>query len=121
MRPSSQVVSESGVTITINASYNCLSTHVCYLLECRICKVQYVGETETDMRTRSYSHRWQAKQSGYPLNYHLIDTGHSFNDFDVIILKGNLTDKLERRDFERTIINIFNVFRDGLNLRRGNW
>ena len=40
----------AGKSYSINFDLNCNSTHVVYLLSCKVCGVQYVGSTTTKFR-----------------------------------------------------------------------
>ena len=42
----------TGKKYTINFRFNCYSSNVVYLLECRVCCKQYVGSTVTPSRSR---------------------------------------------------------------------
>ena len=48
---------KTGRRYQISRKYNCLSTWVLYVVTCRTCKVQYVGQTRQEMRKRHYGHR----------------------------------------------------------------
>ena len=42
---------------TINDIYSCDTTNCIYLLECKLCNKQYIGETHTTIRSRMKHHR----------------------------------------------------------------
>ena len=48
----------------INFSFNCDSSNVVYLMECKVCGVQYVGSTCTPFRLRFKRRRAIASLSG---------------------------------------------------------
>ena len=48
---------KTGRRYQISRKYNCLSTWVLYVVTCRTCQVQYVGQTTQEMRKRHYGHR----------------------------------------------------------------
>lgn len=47
----------SNFSVKMNGDYNCDTRNVVYLLECSICGMQYVGETETPFRYRFNNHK----------------------------------------------------------------
>ena len=47
----------TGKSYSINFDLNCNSTHVVYLLSCKVCGVQYVGSTTTKFRLRFNNHK----------------------------------------------------------------
>ena len=58
---------------------NCKSKYVIYLLECQICKIQYVGKTETPFNVRLNNHRSNAlhqKEDTIPTCKHFNNEGH---------------------------------------------
>jgi predicted GIY-YIG superfamily endonuclease len=109
----------SGFEIRIEGNYNCNSMNVVYLLECMRCNKQYIGETEK-FRKRMNNHRSQCKLNPDTATYaHRMQTGHSFEDIEITILKGNFVDEIARRKFEKFMIDSFDTFRNGMNLQPG--
>ena len=47
----------TGSTYKINFDFNCTSQSIIYLVTCRVCKLQYVGETTRKMRERWTGYR----------------------------------------------------------------
>ena len=43
-------ITKTGREYLVKRHYTCLSTHVVYLVTCRICSSQYVGQTTKEMR-----------------------------------------------------------------------
>ena len=67
---------------------NCQSTFVIYIIECKICKLQYVGKSETAFNLRLNNHRNHIKRgvSSCELTEHFLQNTRSHNfDNDVII------------------------------------
>ncbi len=54
--------------------YNTLMYNTIYLISCKVCGVQYIGETRATLQRRFYGHR-------STVNTHKLDTpvGHHFN------------------------------------------
>ena len=60
---------------------NCKSKYAIYLMECNICKLQYVGKTEWPMNIRINNHRKDCHQEyAIPAIRHFSINGHSFNN-----------------------------------------
>jgi hypothetical protein len=51
----------TGTNYTIKGNYNCQSKNIIYLIECRNCGIQYIGQTSTTMNTRFTAHRYDVK------------------------------------------------------------
>ena len=98
---------------------NCETENCVYLIECQKekCKQRYIGETNRDIRSRIAEHR------GYINNQHTKATGehfnlpgHSVNDMRFTILeKVKYDDMAYRKEREKDIIRLFDVFYNGLN------
>ena len=70
---------------------NCQSEYVIYLLECILCKIQYVGKAETACNLRLNNHRKDTKKSNSILVCkHSQEQEHNFNKHTKFII----TDKL---------------------------
>ena len=67
---------------------NCQSTWVIYIIECKICKLQYVGKSETGFNLRLNNHRNHIKKgvSSCELTEHFLHNARTHNfDNDAII------------------------------------
>ena len=76
---------------------NCKSKYVIYLLECQICKIQYVGKTETAFNVRLNNHRSNAlhpKEDTIPACKHFNRERHNFN---LCKIHNHRTNKKHRR------------------------
>ena len=61
---------------------NCKSTFVIYLLECQVCKKQYVGKSEPPFNIRLNNHRKDASSDKSDIiiaSKHFQNVGHVFN------------------------------------------
>ena len=71
---------EAKQTFNIFFNLNCTSGYIIYLVECILCKMQYVGKAETAFNLRFNNHRKDEKKSSYVLaSKHLQEQGHNFN------------------------------------------
>jgi hypothetical protein len=74
-----------------------------------------VGET-TNFRKRMNGHRSDCFKKPETATYiHREKSGHTFDDFAIVILKGDFKSEDERKKFERFAIDRFNTFAGGLN------
>lgn len=79
----------------IRQKVTCASSNIVYLITCRKCKIQYVGETGRSLRDRLTDHRSSintGKQT--PIGIHFRQEGHSFFDLKVTIIE-QLTSGIE--------------------------
>ena len=58
----------------IQRSYSCLSKWVVYVVTCRLCNIQYTGQTTQEMRKRHYGHRSEIRNGLAGLGSHFKDT-----------------------------------------------
>ena len=64
---------------------NCSTRNVVYLISCRKCGVQYVGETSQTLRSRFNNHRNRLKQlCGLHLYHHFNSDGHTLSDISIM-------------------------------------
>ena len=69
-------------TFKIFHRLNCKSSFVIYLMECTLCRIQYVGKAETPFSIRLNNHRKDANGNNpkaSPASIHFKQPGHSFN------------------------------------------
>ena len=64
---------------------NCGTKSVIYLISCKKCGVQYVGETSHTLRCRFNNHRNRLKQlCGLYLYHHFSSDGHTLDDISIM-------------------------------------
>ena len=105
-------------TVDINASVNCQTKNVIYLVGCHKCPAQYVGQTERTLQTRFSEHK------GYVANNklhkatgsHFNSKGHKISDMKVTIIE-KVYNKQEqfRLEREKMFIQDMNTKYKGLN------
>ena len=109
---------EKNVQVTINKPVNCQTKNAVYCINCKKCKMQYIGETDRTLQSRFSEHR------GYVANQHLAKaTGHHFNlpghsiaDMEVTILEKIFSlDAQYRKAREKMHIQNFNTKYKGMN------
>ena len=89
-----------GTTFKIYHETNCKSTMVIYLLECTLCRLQYVGKSETPMHHRITTHRSHIKNhpNPIPVDKHFQDAKHDFNVHGSFTIIEQLTKPKEKED-----------------------
>jgi hypothetical protein len=131
MRPVNRVKSsKSDFVFDIRGNYTCSSKNVVYLLECGLCRMQYIGETTQEFRNRVSGHKSDyycdikardtgGSSKGNPIARHYFETGHQWEDITAHILKGSFKTDLDRKCLESRLIHGFDSYRQGLNQNPG--
>ena len=80
--------SVTGNSFDIRDKLSCKSENVIYLITCRICDIQYVGETSRELRKRLTDHRSAVKTHKFtPISLHFNSRGHSIFDIQAIAIE----------------------------------
>ena len=107
---------------------NCKSKHLIYLLECRKCKLQYIGKCETAFNLRLNNHRKDStKEDAIPASKHFNTSGHNFStDAKFTLIEQlkienhpNITETLKNRE-DFWIIKLQTLSPKGLNHELNN-
>ena len=110
----------TGAQFRVKATADCGTRNVVYLIECKQCNIQSVGETENALRVRLTGHRSDIKNRRIekPVAKHFSLPGHSIDDLKIMTIE-----KIHREDSEyrkrkesRWIEMIRSLTPDGLNL-----
>lgn len=106
----------SQFNIKIRSQLSCDSSNVIYLLQCSVCDMQYVGQTETAFRLRFNNHRAHAVSlPNLPLSKHVCLPKHSFDKLTVTLLETGFKSNREREQRESYLIYRFNTIEKGIN------
>jgi len=78
--------SQNAKIFNVKSNMNCSSKDVIYLIECKKCKMQYVGQTKQKLSERMNRHRYdilntQPIEFGTSVAQHFNENGHSIADF----------------------------------------
>lgn len=104
----------------IKGNFSCDSSNVIYLVECGVCKLQYIGQTETPFRVRFNNHKSHTKSlPNLPLSKHVAIPGHSFENIAATILESGFKSHREREVRESFLIFKFKALTSGLNENPG--
>ena len=73
---------------------NCKTKNIVYLIECRKCKKQYVGEMKNPLHLRMNGHRsnYYRKLPDKPVAEHFNTIGHTFEDLTVMVIEQIVAD-----------------------------
>ena len=87
--------SVTGKTYRVKATANCKTSNVVYVIECKKCKKQYVGETENALHIHMNGHCSDIKRRHLekPVAKHCNSTGHSLEDLSVYVI-----DEIQREE-----------------------
>lgn len=104
----------------IHATLDCDSSNVVYLLECGVCGIQYIGQTDTAFRMRFNNHRAHVRSlPDLPLSRHINSENHPFDSIRVTLLQSGFSTTREREQRESYIIYKFNTVKAGMNVSPG--
>ena len=112
----------SNYRIEINSSVNCSSSNVIYMVGCKKCTQQYVGETERSVKERFREHRGYvaANLKNKATGQHFNEPGHSVSDMTITVIEKVFNkDPQYRKQREKMFINKFNTRYKGLNKMSG--
>ena len=98
----------TGDTTTINHRIDCNSRNVIYMIECRRCNKQYIGETKQQLKERCNENRRPVDKQVQPNNSkltavseHFVLPNHSASDMQLIpleLIKYNRDDVRKARE-----------------------
>lgn len=110
----------SNFKYSLHSNLNCDSSNVVYLLECGVCSIQYIGQTDTAFRTRFNNHRSHVNSLPHlPLSQHINSENHPFDSIKVTLLQSGFSSTREREQRESYMIYKFNTLKAGLNINPG--
>ena len=104
----------------IRAEITCKTRNLVYLISCKRCGLQYVGETENTLHVRMNSHRSdiRMRKTKKPVAAHFCQSDHSMEDLEVRgiekIHDNNAQWRRERESF--WIFTLTTLAPDGMNL-----
>ena len=107
-------------TFEITNNITCKSRNILYLINCKRCHKQYVGETKTTLRLRFNNHLSTIRHnSDYPVAIHFNSDQHTINDVSIIgIIQINKDDDKLRKHLESVWIKkLESLSPKGLNAR----
>ena len=112
----------SSYRLEIQSNLTCQSCNIIYLIECKKCYAQYVGETERTLQDRFAEHQGYVNRNiqSQATGAHFNLPGHSVTDMSVMaIIKIHDRHGPYRKEMERDTISKFNTFHIGINKNSG--
>ena len=84
----------TGEKFRAHVTANCRIKNMVYLIECRKCRKQYIGETENPLHLRMNGHRsdYYRKLSDKPVVEHFNTISHSFEDLTIMVIEQIMAD-----------------------------
>ena len=102
----------------------CTTTNVVYLITCKVCRIQYVGETKTSLKTRFYGHRSTVNTAKLdtPVGHHFNLPNHSITDMMLqgIEALGTRPDSVRASREKYWMRQLRTIKPHGLNIQEGN-
>ena len=99
----------TGKEYNIFCNVNCKTPNVVYLLDCHVCRSQYVGESVQPFNKRMNGHRSDlTKKTLLPVSQHFVSPGHSLDDFGrskIYIIDHNPSWKENQRQKKREFLD----------------
>ena len=102
----------------ITQDVNCTTSNIIYLISCEKCNIQYVGETDRQMKVRFAEHQGYVrhKDISKATGEHFNLPSHKLSDMRIRVLeKLHSNDPFYRKTREAMYINKFNTKIRGLN------
>ena len=109
---------QSDYRVEINRNVDCQTKNLIYLISCKKCQTQYVGETARTLQSRISEHLGYIKNQKLTkaTGEHFNFKGHKQSDLqESIIEKLNSTSEQFRKQREKMFIQKFNTKYKGLN------
>ena len=109
----------TGKSVRLPANTNCTTIDAVYMIECRACGIQYVGQTSDSILTRLRQHLRDIRMNDEykAVSVHFNSEGHSPNDV-IILGLDTATDLNARLRLEEAWIHVMNTIQPrGLNQR----
>ena len=113
---------QSNFKVDINVQANCLTTNCIYLLGCKRCPQQYIGESERSLKERFLEHKGYVNNNllSKATGAHFNLKGHKISDMELTIVEKIFNpDPQFRKQREKMYINKFNTKHKGINKSSG--
>ena len=118
MNTSNTITSRNNISYKIQGKFNCQSRNTVYVMECTICKKQYVGETTQTINLRFRLHESFIKNKrDNNIAEHFNPDNHTNTSYTIIVV-GAEEDKNKRLRLEEAWIHLLDTIQPkGLNLK----
>ena len=122
IKPALKVKSHStGSSYNIKTDSQCSTPNVVYVISCKKCGLQYVGETKTKLSLRFANHVSSIKtKKPYPVSIHFNSPNHNVKDVELIVIEACNGDDTHRKLRESHWIHQLKTVQPfGLNVNTG--
>ena len=114
----------NGNTHKTKGKITCTTSNVIYLISCRVCRVQYVGETKNTLKKRFYGHRSTVNTGKLdtPVGCHFNLPNHTISDMNLqgIESLGHRKDLVRLSREKVWMKRLRTIQPHGLNIQEGN-
>ena len=107
--------------INLHKQHTCDDRNICYIIECKKCRQQYIGETDRTLRERFLEHRGYVRreEEEKATGFHFSHGAHTMADMTVSVIERiKSSDPTYRKCRESHWIEQFEVLRKGINKKR---
>ena len=105
--------------VELQQHFNCHTRNIIYLIECKKCLQQYLGESKRSLAERIGNHRGYVNNKNFwkwATGEHFNSKGHSLSDMTVMVIeKLRQTDETYRKEREKMHIRDFQAKHSGMN------
>ena len=107
--------------VHLHKHHTCEDKNICYVIECKKCNLQYIGETDRTLKDRFLEHRGYVRreEESKATGHHFSTSGHSMADMSVSVIERiRSSDPFYRKVRESHWIEQFESLRKGINRKR---
>ena len=94
--------------------------HIIYLIQCKLCNLQYVGETQNPLHICLNGHRSDIKNKNNekPVAVHFNSPGHKLSDLTILVLEQMRSNSPDLRKLRESywIHHLHSIHPSGMNL-----
>ena len=113
--------SVTNVTVQLSKHHTCNDRNIVYIINCKKCKQQYIGETDKTVRERMLQHLGYVRreETSQATGFHFNQPGHKMSDMSISVFERiNNHDPQYRKTRESYWIEQFDLLRKGINGKR---
>ena len=110
--------SQTKFKIYVNIAANCLTANCIYMLGCKKCPQQYIGESERSPKERFLEHKGYVSNNmlNKATGAHFNQKGHRITDMEISVVEKIFNDDTQlRKQREKNLNNGFNLKNKGKN------
>ena len=113
--------SATNVTKELSKQHTCKDRNIVYIINCKKCKQQYIGETDRTLKDRMLEHLGYVRreETSQATGFHFNQPGHQMSDMSISVFERiNSYDPQYRKTRESYWIGQFDLLRQGINRKR---